>query len=970
MRVTLAVAVSLLFVCSLVGQTTASLIGKVTSGNAAVAGATVTVDSPALQGTRSTTTSANGTYAIDALPPGNYSVTITMRGMRPVTKQTRLQLSGTTAVDASLAADGVSESITVTADVPPAVAAPPIANNLTLAEVEKLPVPRNQLATSQLPAGVTANVLANGELAVSGGPGYDDLAMINGVVVNENVRGQLRPLYVEDAIEETTVLTGAIPAEYGRFTGGVINSVTRSGGNELTATLRDSLSNPAWSAQTPAGEARENNLNQVWEATLGGFIVRDRLWFFGAGRSANNDTARQTVSIPPFTGPASSPASPALSYAEKNDQRRYEEKLTAQITPAHSLVASHFSIDTNTQNSRFGNAIYDTASFTEQHNPDRLLIGHYTGVFTPSLLVEAQASRRTFALQSGATTTDLLTGTVLLDRANGNTRFGAPSQCAVCGSDRRNNRDLLAKAHWLVRGHDLAAGVDRFDEMRTPNNHQSGSDFLVFVTRVQWNNGVMYPVITPTSPNGGNTFIRWSPIVVAARPDDLRTDSAFVQDAWSLGRWSVNAGLRYDRNHAVDADGTVASDDSRLSPRLAVQYDFRGDGRHRLIASYGHYVARIIDGIASSNEVAGNATSIDFAYRGPAINANALTVPLPQALQLLFNYFENQQGGTANTAASNLRPNGLRTVPGFATYFDGSLASPYVREATLGYAMQLGTSGFVRADLVDRDWRDFYAASVTPATRRATTPLGIPVDLVLERNSNNLRRQYRALQLQGRWTPRPYDAGLDYTLSSLRGNDDGEGANGPVANADPSIYYPELLNYARFSPIGPLQGDERHRLRAWLGRDFGPFTATVLQSFDSGQPYSAAGAIIVGRSAIYNSAPNGQYYFSDRGAFRTDDIASTDLALRYRRPLAGRLELFLDGDLLNAFNRKGIADPTKISTTVITAATSSAYQPFNPFTDKPVLGKNYALAPNFGQPLNDLAYQTPRTYRFSLGFRF
>src|SRR5204862_5449389 len=113
--------------------------------------------------------------------------------------------------------------------------------------------------------------------------------------------------------------------------------------------------------------------------------------------------------------------------------------------------------------------------------------------------------------------------------------------------------------------------------------------------------------------------------------------------------WNLGIGVRYDRNHDVDADGAVTSRDSRLSPRLSAQWDATADGRHRVIATHGVYAARIADTIAASSQVAGNATSIDFAYRGPAIDDKALTVPLPDALRMLFDYFNGTQGGTANT---------------------------------------------------------------------------------------------------------------------------------------------------------------------------------------------------------------------------------------------------------------------------------------------------------------------------------
>lgn len=979
-------------------QTTTSLTGTVTMGGQPFAGVVVTISSPALQGTRSTVTGDAGAYHFASLPPGPYRAVFTHDDAMPTSINATLRLSQLARVDASMQMPPGAETMTVIAPAPSVLDSPQISTSLPLTMIERLPVQRNQLATAQFAPGVSANAVSNGQLQISGVPGYDNLVLVNGVVVTENTRGQMRPMYVEDAIQETTVLTGAISAEFGRFSGGVVNTITKAGGNAFDASLRDSLSSPRWSAQTPAGETRESTLSHVWEGTLGGFLLRDRLWFFTAGRWAKNDTARQTIAVPANATPASS-AGPSLSYAEGNDQKRYEGKLTAQIAPQHSLVASYFSIDTQGTNVRFNNNIYDEASLTTRDDPESLIALHYQGILNSNALVEGHHSRRRFSDRTGAFATDLVGGTVLLDRANNNTRFNAPTLCGVCDVERRNNDD------WLLRGraffdsgrigtHDVVAGVDRFTEQRYANNHQSGSDFSLFVTRVQWRDGALYPVITPTNANGGGSFIRWSPILVGAAENDLRTDSAYVNDIWSIGRrWQLSAGVRWDRNHAVDADGVVGANDHKFAPRLSAQYDLRGDGRQLVSVSYADYSSRIADSIASSNQAAGNAAAIDFAYRGPAINGNALNTSVADAIQAVFNYFNGTQGGTDNRAANNLRANGSRTIPGYATYFDGTLASPYVREMTIGYGLQIGKAGYVRADAISRDWRDFYAASVTTATRRENTPLGIPVDLTLLRNSNNIEREYRALQLQTRWAAGRFDAGAHYTYATLRGNDEGESATtGAVANLDPSLYYPEFFNYERGSLVGSLPGDQRHRLRAWAGYAFDLQRATVsvtaLQNFDSGLPYSIAGPINLTRytgapaNPGYATVPNGLYYFSGRGALRTGGVHSTDLAVRTSLR-TGAIEWFAQGDLLNALNREDIADPQRLGTTVSTAATSTTFLPFDPKTQTPIecpqnataavctaMGAHYQLASNFGQPLNDLAYQRPRTVRISIGLRF
>jgi len=985
------------FALPLLAQTSASLTGVVSAEGHPLPGTTVTVTSPELQGSRVTVTGENGAYDFSALPPGVYKISFAFSGMVTMSRQTTLRLSQVTRVDAIMKAAG--DMITVTAGAPSVIETPEVSTNMTLPFIERLPVLRNQLATAQFAPGVSGNTLGNGELAIAGGPGYDNLVLVNGVVVTENTRGQMRPMYVEDAIQETTVLTGAISAQYGRFSGGVVNTITKSGGNELAGSVRDSLSNPSWSAQSPAGEARENNLNHVGEGTLGGYVVRDRLWFFGAGRWAKNDTARQTLSIPALATNPVSPASPAISYAEGNDQKRYEAKLTGQIGARQTVAASWFGVNTDGSNARFANNIYDLASLTTRVDPESLLAVHYNGMLASNLLLEGHYSARKFSDRTGAQTTDLIAGTVLLDRANNNARFHSPTLCAVCDAERRNNDDVLLEAHDFLDAksfgsHDLIAGVDRFSESRYANNHQSGSDFSIFVSRAQWKDGVIYPVITPTNATGGGTFIRWNPILVAANENDLRTDSAFINDTWSVAsRLTLSLGVRFDRNHAVDADGVVSSRDQKLSPRLSAQYDLRGDGRQRVSVSFADYASRIADSIASSNQAAGNAAAIDFAYRGPAINNTGLTVPMDEAIRRIFDYFNTQQGGTGNVTPVNLRAQGSRSIPGFSTYFDGSLASPSVREITAGYGTEIGKTGFVRADYIHRDWRDFYAASVTTATKKANTPLGIPVDLSLIRNSNNLERRYRGVLLQTRWSPGRFDFGTHYTWSKLRGNDDGEsGTTGAVANTDPSLFYPEFFNYSRVAPIGYLQGDQRHRLRAWAGYRLplgnGSLEGTLMQSYDSGLPYSIAGAINLTRYAGapanlgYASVPNGLYYFSGRGELRTESIRSTDLALRYSVHVSA-MELFAQGDLLNAFNNAAIFDPQRLSTTVSTAATSTALLPFDPAKQTPIqcpqgasaatctaMGANYQLASNFGQPLNNLAYQTPRTVRVSLGVRF
>src|SRR6185369_4738552 len=102
---------------------------------------------------------------------------------------------------------------------------------------------------------------------------------------------------------------------------------------------------------------------------------------------------------------------------------------------------------------------------------------------------------------------------------------------------------------------------------------------------------------------------------------------------------------------------------------------------------------------------------------------------------------------------------------------------------------------------------------------------------------------------QAQWRKSHFFAGTTYTFSKLRGNDSGEtAANAIVRNTPGEMYYPEYFKYAARNPVGYLQEDTRHRVKAWAAYDFnfgrfGTFTPGLLQTLESGIPYSALGVI-------------------------------------------------------------------------------------------------------------------------------
>jgi hypothetical protein len=974
------------------GMPTAALTGKVTVQGSPLPGVAVTVESPQLQGKRESFTSSNGDYIINLLPPGEYKVRFMLAGMTTVDATATLSAAQTARLDQELTPSAVTEAVVVKGSAPEAamLETPTVSANYTKEFVENLPTGRTLAATTLLAPGVTNNGPGGTDttvsISISGAQSYESLFLVNGVVVNENLRGQPHDLFIEDAIQETTILTGAISAEYGRFSGGVVSAITKSGGNDFSGSFRTTFLNDDWTEVSPFGETRIDDIAPVYEATLGGPVWRDRIWFFGAGRYSDTDASRQTQ---PAVLPGDEGNTP-LAYTYNRLQKRWEAKLTGAITPSHTIVGNYQHISDAETNNAFTINILDLDSLVDRTTPNTLYSASYSGVLTNNFFVEAQYSKKEFTFESDGTDfRDRIDGTLLLDLSRGQARWNS----ATFSSDTPEQRD---NDFWYVKGswflstsglgtHDVRVGYENFKESRYANNYQSGSDFRIFATSAI----IRGTEVFPTFGTGDTTIIRWTPIFERTQGTDATTHSVFVNDRVVLDRhWSVNLGLRWDMNDSQDSRGFKVADDSAFSPRLGVHFDPKGNGSLVFNASYGRYVAKIADSIADGSSPAGRNATLDWYYRGPCINCNPNAptdqlIPTDEALALLFGWFDGM-GGTSTD------PTRLVSIPGVSTsILEGSLDSPHADEFTVGAAVMLGSRGAARVDAIWREWDDFYSDFLNLSTGQVTDDAGQTFDRTIIGNSQSLGREYKAIQTQLSW--RPLDrlmVGGNYTWAKLTGNFDGEtAASGPVTGTNDA--YPEYKAFAQNNPEGYLAGDQRHRLNFWAGYDLptaiGNFNLSVLETFNSGVAYDAVGAVnsvpFVTNPGYARTPAPVNYYFSGRGEFRTEDAWRTDVALNYSVRVFNAVELFLQPEVLNVFNEDALTGGrigTDMNVTVNTRANQTGFLTFDPFTETPVRGPrnvaspsaHYDLGPNFGRAVGFRAYQLPRTFRFSVGARF
>ena len=270
----LALVLALVFagVASAQGTQTGTLTGLVKSADGApLPGVTVTLKSPALQGERTAVTDSTGAYIFRGLPPGQgastYTVTFSLTGFGTVERKKDIGLALPAEDNVTMTVANVQEQVEVTAEAPSMLTTTQVGANLRAEDVDKLASNRTLQAIATLAPGLSDDFRtpnAN-QLSIAGAFAYVNVFLLNGVDINDNLFGSPHNLFIEDAIQEVQVLTNGVSAEYGRFSGGVINAVTKRGGNQLSGSFRVNFSNPSWRDETPIektqGVTRQNKLS-------------------------------------------------------------------------------------------------------------------------------------------------------------------------------------------------------------------------------------------------------------------------------------------------------------------------------------------------------------------------------------------------------------------------------------------------------------------------------------------------------------------------------------------------------------------------------------------------------------------------------------------------------------------------------------------------------------------------------------
>lgn len=654
-------------------------------------GVTVTLSGPSMQGNRTAVTDTAGKFRFVPVPPGDmYTVTFELAGFNTLENSGLVvNLGRDTAISAEMSLSEFAETITVTADrVVVDTTKSTVDTTVDWDLMDTIPGARWYQDIMELAPGVRPG----NNPYVNGGANSANIYMIDGVDSTDPRTQTWGTALIYDTIAEVQLQTAAFQAEYGRATGGILNLVTKSGGNNFSFTGRWVKSDADWSAKNgiddetgrgKSGGSRTDEDRPV--LTLGGPIMKDALWFYLSYEERDNsrgfswyETEQDRIDGELTDG--------RTSYAG----HYFSGKLTWQVNPSHNVVA-FYNEDPITlsplQRGWYGTTYNETTEREQFQGGDNSSL-QWTGVLSPSFFMEAKYQYHRQELNVNPTTPEWSTQPYIYNYDTGYRTGGAYTQYQ---SDRSRDGLILTGNYYLDAGassHQLKGGVEYLG--------------LKPKTGTTYNNLGYYRRIGDTP----YFYDQWTEQSGATRKDQDYY-ALYVQDQWRMGNLTLNLGLRAEQSEIFNnKDKSIVKFgfSDMLAPRLGFAYDLNGD---------------VIRG------------SIGRFYEMPA---NYISDYFQETTTIFSRYFWNDScavdGRDIWTYGAECWDQAFSFPFGSSAELDPSLDPAYVDELTLGYEKRLsdqfagGVTFIYREQDQAIDWYDpgytgyYYITNVPDQARK------------------------------------------------------------------------------------------------------------------------------------------------------------------------------------------------------------------------------------------------------------
>ncbi len=293
--------------------TTGVIQGMLTDPSGAVVrDATVEAKNLATNFTRTATSDANGRFILLALPPGRYTLRVTAPGFATVVQE-NVDLTVGQAISLNLPLRVSSTAETITVSATPTIEVTKTENSTTLNPITISTTPvlgRKFEDLLTLTPGVSIVQGPDGdEITFAGQRGIFNNVSLDGGDYNngffgEQMGGQRAAIDITmEAVQEFQVVATGATAEFGRTAGGVINVVTKSGTNDVHGSLFHFQRLEALTSNTSDGKPLKDFHREQFGGTIGGPVVRDKMFFFGAFEQILENLTRDNLSVPIGSSP-------------------------------------------------------------------------------------------------------------------------------------------------------------------------------------------------------------------------------------------------------------------------------------------------------------------------------------------------------------------------------------------------------------------------------------------------------------------------------------------------------------------------------------------------------------------------------------------------------------------------------------------------------------------------------------------
>ncbi|HXG89538.1 MAG TPA: carboxypeptidase regulatory-like domain-containing protein [Vicinamibacterales bacterium] len=875
-------------------------------------GVTVTITSQDRGFSRSTVSDETGHYLFPAVPIGPYRIDATLQGFETAQASDNLvEMDRTTSVSFDMKVGALTDTVVVTGATP-IVDATTVTQTTRLSrdEFEKLPVGRSYQAL----VGAAPGVVGSGNVNALGALSSNNQFNIDSVDTTDPTTGTFGTNLNFEAIQEVSVLTSAIGAEYGRAQGAIVNVVTKSGTNRFEGSAKYIFVNDDWDRQnTTRSEVNDTSLervkfdqiNPIYSFTGGGPIWRNRAWFFGTYELQENTTPqRQTVGQIPE------------DFQQTSESKFANVRGTVQVAEGHTAWLKYYRSPTDGfVIDYWGNAAGEREALTAQSQNATNWAAQYSGVLRDNWSVEAAfADYSSLITVTTFETSGRLANAPVFSLAENRYYNGATFD----GFVQRPRQQFNAASNWFLtpggRSHDIKVGFDF-------QNLESSALF-------QYPNAQLY---TAQSYNqGASTLVPFEreDYQTGASTSEGKIMSLYARDKIQVtNRFFVEAGLRVENQTGTSDVGADTVGTSVVAPRLSATYDLAGDGKTLLTSSYGRYHASILQGFSDA-----------FA-----------AVPQQQNYDLFsFNGREYEFTRAIRVGASDFAP-------------PAELKPSHMDEFTIGAQRQFGRSLGAGVRFVSREWGnlidDIYTFRPDGSLNREVV------------NYDVAERSYRGVQLtlDKRFSNR-WNAQASYTYSRTEGNHFannfsslGDYLDAQCTTAlDPTIGTipcAEVNNGA--NKYGRPSYDRPHNFKfagAYV-QPIGPVNVTlgVITDLISKARFDRVRPLTVLRPGTTTSAGRtATYAYEAIGSFQLPGLLNvTDFSTEATWRIAGSNQAGFKAEIFNLLNNE-----EKISTSNTAfcgvAANAACTTAIN----------NYGKASARGQ------FVLPRRYRFSLIYRF